>query len=328
MPKVSVIIPTYNRGYIVSEAIDSVLAQTFAEFELIVVDDGSTDDTAEKIAAVRDPRVRYVRQANAGASAARNRGVVEARGDLVSFLDSDDLWKPEKLEREQLFLNDHPEVPAVFSDVEVQLGGGGRIDSIARQSPGMLQFARDVLEQPGVISQRRLYLTLLQDVPIKSIAFSIRKSTLAELGGFDPAWRVSEDWELLLRYAKDNPIGYLAQQLAVARHSGDSLHMEVGAPAQSLALLRREYRRIAPTDREALRSVRKGLALQARHVAWDEQRVGRRRRAVATLLTGCVRSRDVRLLSRALLACLPSSAQDLTSRVRRVVTGSLAEGAR
>lgn len=157
MPKVSVVIPTYNRGYIVREAIESVLAQTFGDFEVIVVDDGSADDTAEKIAAIRDSRVRYIRQSNAGVSAARNRGVAEARGEIISFLDSDDLWKPEKLTHEVRFLEEHPEVPAVFGDIEVRFRDGVAIESLARQSPGMLSFAPEELERGGVISQRRLF---------------------------------------------------------------------------------------------------------------------------------------------------------------------------
>lgn len=319
MPTVSVVIPTYNRGYIVCEAIESALAQTFKDFELVIIDDGSIDDTAEKIRAIRDPRVRYIRQDNAGVSAARNRGVAEGCGEIIAFLDSDDLWKPEKLEREQLFLDEHPEAPGLFSDVEVRLGNGAHIDSIARQSPAMLRFARDVLEHSGVIPRRQLYLMLLQDVPIKSIAFSIRKSTLVELGGFDPAWRVSEDWELLLRYAKHHPIAYLAEQLAVARHSGDSLHMEVGAPRDSLTLLKRERQKIDPRDREALRSVRAGLALATRHVAWRHQRQGRPTRAAAALLAGFVTSRDSRLLARAVAALLPSSARTFAGRMRQGV---------
>ncbi len=157
MPKVSVVIPTYNRGHTVCEAIESVLAQTFGDFEVIVVDDGSADDSAEKIAAIRDSRVRYIRQSNAGVSAARNRGVAEARGEIISFLDSDDLWKPEKLTHEVRFLEEHPEVPAVFGDIEVRFRDGVAIESLARQSPGMLSFAPEELERGGVISQRRLF---------------------------------------------------------------------------------------------------------------------------------------------------------------------------
>lgn len=98
IPKVSVIIPTYNRAANVQKAIDSVLAQTFADLEIVVVDDGSSDDTGPVLRNKYCDRIRYFFQSNQGASVARNRGVAEARGEWIAFLDSDDLWEPEKLE--------------------------------------------------------------------------------------------------------------------------------------------------------------------------------------------------------------------------------------
>ena len=99
MPKVSVIIPTYNRSLSVREAIESVLAQTYRDFELIVVDDGSADNTPSVLGSFGE-RIRGIRQANAGVSAARNAGIRAAKGEWVAFLDSDDLWVPQKLERQ------------------------------------------------------------------------------------------------------------------------------------------------------------------------------------------------------------------------------------
>src|SRR5436309_10403806 len=97
---VSVVRPTHDRGRVVVEAIESALAQTHPPLEVIVVDDGSTDDTAERVGRLRDARVRYLRRPHAGVSAARNAGIAAATGDLVAFLDSDDPWKPDKLEAE------------------------------------------------------------------------------------------------------------------------------------------------------------------------------------------------------------------------------------
>ena len=99
IPFVSVIIPTFNRGWILKEAVDSVLGQTYRNFELIVVDDGSTDNTAQ-ILETYQGRITVIRQENAGVSAARNRGIRKASGRLISFLDSDDLWLSGKLERQ------------------------------------------------------------------------------------------------------------------------------------------------------------------------------------------------------------------------------------
>src|SRR5689334_13044424 len=119
---VSVVIPTYNRAHTVVDAVVSVLSQTYEDLELVVVDDGSTDDTAERIAAVRDPRLSYVRAGHAGVSAARNLGVKHTHGELVAFLDSDDLWRREKLAHEVAFLRARPDVDLVFSDLEKRHG--------------------------------------------------------------------------------------------------------------------------------------------------------------------------------------------------------------
>src|SRR5437764_13661053 len=100
MARVSVIIPAYNAAKTVGRAVDSVLAQTFADFELIVIDDGSTDSTAEVVQSRRDQRIRCITVANGGVASARNRGLDLASGDLVAFLDADDAWLPTKLERQ------------------------------------------------------------------------------------------------------------------------------------------------------------------------------------------------------------------------------------
>ncbi len=107
-PLVSVIIPTYNRGWCLSEAIDSVLAQDFQDYELIVVDDGSTDNTREILNGY-EHEIIVLQQANKGVSAARNRGIAEAGGQLIAFLDSDDVWLPRKLSRQVDFFKLNPE---------------------------------------------------------------------------------------------------------------------------------------------------------------------------------------------------------------------------
>lgn len=112
MPLVSVIVPTFNRRELVCQAIDSVLAQTFSDYELIIVDDGSTDGTGEAIAAYGD-RIRYCWQENQGESVARNRGIALAQGEYIALLDSDDLWEPEKLQVQAAVLDAEPEVLVV-----------------------------------------------------------------------------------------------------------------------------------------------------------------------------------------------------------------------
>ena len=117
---VSVIVPTYNRAYCISRAIDSVRAQTHQNWELLLVDDGSTDDTAALIASTYgdDPRIRYLHQRNAGVSAARNAGIRASKGDYVALLDSDDVWKPWKLETQLACFRTFPEVGMVWTNFE------------------------------------------------------------------------------------------------------------------------------------------------------------------------------------------------------------------
>jgi len=124
---VSVILPTYNRAALLPRSIESVLGQTYGDLELIVVDDGSQDDTATVVAKVADKRVRYVRHTqNRGVAAARNTGLTEARGAFIAFQDSDDQWLPEKLERQTRAFEEHPEAAVVYSDMH-RICSDGRV---------------------------------------------------------------------------------------------------------------------------------------------------------------------------------------------------------
>ncbi len=115
MPQISVILPTCNRAPTVAEAVQSVLAQTWTDFEVVVVDDGSTDDTEGRISRLEDPRIRIIRQERSERCVARNRGIHASWGEYVSFLDDDDRYAPRKLEQQLLFLRAHPEVDFVGS---------------------------------------------------------------------------------------------------------------------------------------------------------------------------------------------------------------------
>jgi len=200
MPKVSVIIPTYNRRNLVREAIASVLAQTYHDFELIVVDDGSDDGTA---AVVQEfDRVRYVFQPNRGVSAARNRGVALSTGAMLTFLDSDDLWQPHKLERQVAFFTAHPEA-RVCQTEEIWLRHGVRVNPHKKHR-----------KVEGDIFARSLELCL-----VSPSAVMLRRELFEQMDGFDESLLACEDYDLWLRIAVREPI-YLIETALVIKRGG------------------------------------------------------------------------------------------------------------
>jgi GT2 family glycosyltransferase len=299
---VSVVIPTYNRAGVVVNAIRSVLGQTRPPLEVVVVDDGSKDDTEARVRALADARVRYVRQENAGVSAARNAGVRASRGEVVAFLDSDDVWKPEKLAHDLAVLAAHPEVDAVFTDLDKH-DGEVYVRSFVRDCP---PFAAVLEAHPGadtiVLSAREMRLVLLEEVPIMPSAFAIRRHVFERLGGFDTRWRSWEDWELFLRLtAAGGRIAYVDRPLATLLISSDSLHVVDSLRGQHtmLELLRRESARTRG-DREARAALARGMRRLRLRIGWHHLDHGRRLAACANFAAGFVELGDAGLLLRAL----------------------------
>jgi len=304
---VSVVIPTYNRAGTVLDAVQSVLAQEFADLELIVVDDGSTDDTAARLAAIPDPRLRCVRGEHAGVSAARNLGVSHAKGALVSFLDSDDLWRPDKLAREIAVLGTHPEVDAVFSDLEKRQGDQV-FPSFMRQTAVFSRRLSTAAGRVVVLEPREVHLCLLEEVPIKPSALTLRRDVFTRAGGFDESWTSSEDWELLLRLSRVHRFAYVDRPLAVLRVSADSLHLTDQARGETamIRLLARERAGLTG-DPEALAAVRRGLVTRVKHFGWHYVDRGERGRACRVFLKGFVLTGSAGLAARALAVWLPSA---------------------
>ncbi len=198
-PTVSVVLPTYNRGWAVNRAIDSVLGQDVTAVELIVVDDGSTDDTARLLAAYGD-RLRMIRQANRGVSAARNAGIQVASGPLIALLDSDDEWLPGKLAAQVDYFAAHPEA-LICQTEEIWIRNGKRVN------PGQRHR-----KQSGMIFERSLELCL-----VSPSAVMMRRSLLDEVGLFDEGLPACEDYDLWLRIAWKYPIHLIDQPLIVKR---------------------------------------------------------------------------------------------------------------
>jgi glycosyltransferase involved in cell wall biosynthesis len=200
---VSVIIPTYNRAWILKEAIDSVLVQDFVDYELIVVDDGSTDDTPDILSAY-GRAIRVLRQSNKGVSAARNRGIRASSGGLIAFLDSDDLWLPQKLSRQVDFFATHPQ--AMICQTEEQwIRNGARVNPKTRHQ----KFS-------GMIFERSLKLCL-----VSPSAVMLRRSLLDTVGIFDEGLPACEDYDLWLRVSCRYPVYLIDTALIVKRGGHD-----------------------------------------------------------------------------------------------------------
>ncbi len=214
---ISVVIPSYNRLAMLREAVASVQAQTVKPLEVLIVDDGSSDGTPEAVATFTGPvPVRCIRQANAGPSAARNRGIREAAGEWIAFLDSDDLWVPDKLAVQMSFLRDNPEVEFFFGNQGNLIGG--RTDS----EPEILNravYEELALAGPG---QTRLFELLVRhnQVPTSSVMF--RKACVERTGFMNERRRICEDLEFWLRFAMNCRCGYLDRVLILKReHEGN-----------------------------------------------------------------------------------------------------------
>ena len=300
-PRFSVIVPTYNRGRVLEEAIESVMAQRVGDFELIVVDDGSTDDTRERLGRIHDRRLRRLGLPHRGVAAARNAGISASSGALISFLDSDDLWRPDKLEREARFLARHPEVGVVFSDLEKH-DGARFTPSFMRTTEVFSRWLREGFPADMVLTPREIYLCLLEEAAVKTPALTVRRRLLESVGGFDEAWSSSEDWELLLRLAQVTPFGYIDRALAVIRVSPDSLHrVEQARGDQQMLKLLAAHRR-ASTDPDVRAAAGRGICGRARHLWWHELDAGRRAAAAAACLRWGLTLPSAELLLRAAAA--------------------------
>jgi glycosyltransferase involved in cell wall biosynthesis len=209
LPKVSVIIPTHNRAHYICEAIDSALAQTYQNVEIVVVDDGSTDDTRAVLKDYED-KIHYYYQENQGVSAALNFGIEMSSGQYLAFLDDDDIWFPKMLEVQVAYLEVHPDVGMVHADMLIMEEGSG--DPRPRKRG---------LSRP--IPSGYVFTELIQGNFIMGSTMVVRRSCLDKVGLFDPELRVAEDMDLWLRIAQRFPITYLNRSLGIRRLHGTNI---------------------------------------------------------------------------------------------------------
>ena len=208
---VSVIIPTYNRRNYIRESLDSVLAQDFYDFEVIVVDDGSTDGTEEEVRPYQD-RICYTRQENKGAGAARNVGIRKARGQYIAFMDSDDLSRPHHLKCLSSFLDRNPECAMV-------VGNGGYLEGNYRNRSTIISAKRvKRLEQRGITVKE-----LFDGRVVRLQGTMTRKTVFEEIGLLDEWFRLSYDLDIALRIIKDHQIGFINEEVYLWRQHGDNI---------------------------------------------------------------------------------------------------------
>lgn len=207
LPLVSVVIPTFNRANIVTNAIESVLNQTYKNTEIIIVDDGSTDNTRELLLTYKD-KIRYVNKTNGGASSARNLGIKQARGEYIAFLDSDDIWLPTKIEKQINVIKENNDMGIVITEIEF-IGEAGRRN--------YSRFRR-ILPYDGFMFEH-----FLKNPQITCSCILIRKNILDKVGVFDESLNTGEDIDLMLRILSIFKIAVIEEPLVFYLKKSDSL---------------------------------------------------------------------------------------------------------
>lgn len=203
-PRISVVIPTYNFGPYLPTAIESVRRQGWPELEIIVVDDGSTDETPQVMKELVGDDLRYIRQENAGAASARNRGINESSGEWVAFLDADDTWMADKLASQMRELKKQPEAGFSYTDVSLLFKDGRESDWECRTSG------------------KPLLVKLLAGNLLATPTIMVRRQCFQEVGLFDEELRTGEDWDMWLRLASHFECVHVARPLAVIRTTDES----------------------------------------------------------------------------------------------------------
>ncbi len=223
-PEISVVLPVWNRAATLRRAIDTVLAQQGVGFELVVVDDGSTDDSVAVAEAVQDPRLRVIRHpANKGAGAARNTGIAAARGGWVAFQDSDDAWLPGMLARQMAALAAMPQAVACYCALRIEADPPRQVPP-----PGHEPVAGD------------LRAALLRGSFISTQTLVARRDALERIGGFDADLPALIDWDCVIRLSALGPIAHVPEALVVQRFSENSItrYPERRRQAQEMILQR------------------------------------------------------------------------------------------
>lgn len=254
MPAVSVVIPAYNSAAFLRQAIDSVLDQTYSDLEIIVIDDGSSDDT-EAVARSFGDRVSCFRQQNRGVSAARNHGIKLARGQYLAFLDADDLWAPQKLAEQIPLFDQDAEIGLVYSDWGVVSEDGESQASFHSSRPAASGYVFDELVRTGFIL---------------TSGTVVRRSCLADVGYFDETLSIAQDYDLWLRICYRWKVAVVNKALVTKRCWDGSLSSNLPkTAAERIALFEKTLRNFIDMPPRSRRLVRSQLAMNYWDVGYD-----------------------------------------------------------
>lgn len=238
---ISIVIPLYNKADKIRHTLGTVLAQTFRDFEIVIVDDGSTDGSSQVVESIDDPRIRLFSQVNAGVSAARNRGIAEARGTYIAFLDADDEWSPEYLATQCALAEKYPECAVFASNYDFRLPNGETSHTILNH----LEF-----HEPDGVLANYFEVASYSHPPLWTSAVMVRKAAIEKIGGFPTGIKSGEDLLTWARLACCRKIAF-SKRVCATYNLGEGYdfanmpprRQDAGDPVgKELCRLLREYR--------------------------------------------------------------------------------------
>ncbi|MBN3888726.1 MAG: glycosyltransferase family 2 protein [Nostoc sp. JL31] len=245
MPKVSIVIPAYNSLKFLPETMESVFKQTFKDFEVLVVNDGSSDDTEHWVSQIADPRVKLITQENQGLSGARNTGIAHASGEYIAFLDADDLWEPTKLEKQVLCLEENSEIGLVYTWVSLIDENGnftGRVFKNYAENDVWHKLIEHNIVESGSVAM-------------------VRRQCFDTCGLFDRNLRsFVEDWDMWLRIASRYPFKVMKEPLVYYRQHSTSASKNWEAMARSFEIVIEKAFSAAPPELQYLKNRSYGFA--------------------------------------------------------------------
>ncbi|MBW4616220.1 MAG: glycosyltransferase [Desmonostoc vinosum HA7617-LM4] len=260
MPKVSIIIPAYNAMNYLPDALESVLQQTFTDFEVLIIDDGSSDNLVQWAGELANSQVRLIVQKKQGVAVARNTGIANAKGEYIAFLDADDLWKPTKLEKQVCYLDNHPDIGLVHTNM-VLINQEGKSSGRVMKS----HAEGDALKQ------------LLEKNTITTSSVIVRNCCLTNIGDFDISLRYSQDWDMWVRIAARYRFAVIKEPLVCYRQHANNATKNWQMWEKGLGVIEKLFQS-APKDLIYLKNHSYGYANI--YLAWKALQNGDRHQAM------------------------------------------------